>query len=104
MRPTGTAATAMLLATSVFGIAGPASPARAYTTEEGAINGTYRRTSRRRRAEPVAAHRDADAAGQDRLTGSQLIRRRFMSETGLATSWAPSRVPGPAAGSPSRSQ
>jgi hypothetical protein len=45
MRLPETVATAMLLATSVIGIAGPASPARAYTKEEVAINGTYRVTS-----------------------------------------------------------
>jgi hypothetical protein len=45
MRPRGTAATAMLLAASAIGVIGPASPARAYTKEEIAINGVYRVTS-----------------------------------------------------------
>ena len=45
MRPFGTVATAMLLATSAVGFVGPASTARAYTKEEVAINGTYRVTS-----------------------------------------------------------
>src|ERR1700733_10454496 len=45
MRPFGTVATAMLLATSAVGFVGPASMARAYTKEEVAINGTYRVTS-----------------------------------------------------------
>ena len=45
MRPFGTVATAMLLAASAIGIAGPASTARAYTKEEIALNGTYRVTS-----------------------------------------------------------
>jgi hypothetical protein len=45
MRPLGTVVTAMLVATSAFGILGPASPARATTKEDVAINGTYRVTS-----------------------------------------------------------
>ncbi len=45
MRPFGTVATAMLLAASAIGIAGPAPTARAYTKEEIALNGTYRVTS-----------------------------------------------------------
>jgi len=45
MRPFGTGATAMLLAASAIGIAGPAPTARAYTKEEVALNGTYRVTS-----------------------------------------------------------
>ena len=45
MRPLGTVATAMLVATSAFGILGPASTARAITKEDVAINGTYRVTS-----------------------------------------------------------
>jgi hypothetical protein len=45
MRPLGTAATAMLLATSAVGFIAPASTARAITKEDVAINGTYRATS-----------------------------------------------------------
>src|SRR6201992_1091998 len=45
MRPLGTVATAMLLATSAVGFVGPAFTARADTKEEVAINGTYRVTS-----------------------------------------------------------
>ncbi|WP_343574932.1 hypothetical protein [Mycobacterium sp.] len=45
MRLFGTAAAAMLLATSAIGFVGPATPARAYTKEDVAINGTYRVTS-----------------------------------------------------------
>jgi hypothetical protein len=45
MRPRGTAVAAMLLAASAIGVVGPASPARAYTKEEIAINGVYRVTS-----------------------------------------------------------
>jgi hypothetical protein len=45
MRPLGTVATAMLLATSAFGLLGPASMARATTKDDVAINGTYRATS-----------------------------------------------------------
>jgi hypothetical protein len=45
MRPLGTVATAMLLATSAVGFVGPASTARAITKEDVAINGTYRATS-----------------------------------------------------------
>src|SRR6202000_48412 len=40
MRPLGTVATAMLLATSAVGFVGPASTARACTKEEVAVNGT----------------------------------------------------------------
>jgi hypothetical protein len=45
MRPLGTVATAMLLATSAIGVLGPASAARAITKEDVAINGTFRVTS-----------------------------------------------------------
>jgi hypothetical protein len=45
MRPLGTVAAAMLLASSAVGLVGPASTARAYTKEDVAINGTYRVTS-----------------------------------------------------------
>jgi hypothetical protein len=45
MRLLGTAAAAMLLATSAVGVLGPVTPARAITKEEVAINGTYRVTS-----------------------------------------------------------
>jgi hypothetical protein len=45
MRPVGTVATAMLLATSAFSILGPAPAARATTKDDVAINGTYRATS-----------------------------------------------------------
>jgi hypothetical protein len=45
MRPFGTVATAMLMATSAIGVLGPPSTARAITKEDVAINGTYRATS-----------------------------------------------------------
>jgi hypothetical protein len=45
MRPLGTVATAIVVATSAFGILGPASTARATTKDDVAINGTYRATS-----------------------------------------------------------
>jgi hypothetical protein len=45
MRPLGTVATVMLLVTSTFGILGPTSTAWATTTEDVALNGTYRVTS-----------------------------------------------------------
>jgi hypothetical protein len=45
MRPLETVATAMLLATSAYGLLGPPSTARATTKEDVAINGTYRATS-----------------------------------------------------------
>ena len=45
MRPLGTVATAMLLATSAISVLGPASTARAITKEDVALNGTYRVTS-----------------------------------------------------------
>ena len=44
----------------------------------------------------------ADAARQDRLTGRSIDQPSFMSEAGLATSWAPSRLPDPTAGTTSR--
>jgi hypothetical protein len=45
MRPLGTVAAAMLLATSAVGFLGSASAARATTKEDVALNGTYRATS-----------------------------------------------------------
>jgi hypothetical protein len=45
MRPLGTVATAMLLATSAVGFVGEASTAQATTKEDVALNGTYRVTS-----------------------------------------------------------
>jgi hypothetical protein len=45
MRPLGTITTAMLVAATVCGGLGQASPARATTKEDVAINGTYRATS-----------------------------------------------------------
>jgi hypothetical protein len=45
MRSTGAIAGAMLVAASVIGTAGPASPARATTKEDVALNGTYQVTS-----------------------------------------------------------
>jgi hypothetical protein len=45
MRPLGTVATAMLVATSALSVFGPASTARATTKDDVAINGMYRATS-----------------------------------------------------------
>ena len=45
MRPLGTVAAAMLLATSTFGVLGPTATARATTKDDVALNGTYRVTS-----------------------------------------------------------
>jgi hypothetical protein len=45
MRPLGTVATAMLLATSAIGVLGPVPTARAITKEDVALNGTYKVTS-----------------------------------------------------------
>lgn len=45
MRSVGTITAAMLVAVTVFGVLGTASPARATTKEDVAINGTYRATS-----------------------------------------------------------
>jgi hypothetical protein len=45
MRPLGTVATAMLMASSAIGVLGPTATARAITKDDVALNGTYRVTS-----------------------------------------------------------
>jgi hypothetical protein len=45
MRPLGTVATAMLMASTAIGVLGPTATARAITKDDVALNGTYRVTS-----------------------------------------------------------